>query len=82
MYASERESHHISFEGGATGSNIEPTRYKTVVYPFGRYEIMVKLGPANEFIGIEEVRLNRDFLSYQQRIASTGFHDVEEFYRE
>lgn len=56
--------------------------YKEIVYPFGKYEIKVRLSLTNEFIGIVEVKVNKDFLSYKQKVASKGFHDVEEFYRE
>lgn len=55
--------------------------YRVIVYPFGRYEIFVKVSANNEFIGIVEVKVNKDFLSYKQKITPKGFHDVEEFYR-
>ena len=60
---------------------ITPKEYKTIVYPFGKYQITIKLSLNNEFIGILEVKVNKDFLSYRQNI-SKGFHDVDEFYRE
>lgn len=59
----------------------KPKEYKEVVYPFDKYEIRVRLSHTNEFIGIVEVKVNKDFLSYKQKITSKGFHDVEEFYR-
>lgn len=59
-----------------------PSSYKDIIYPFDKYEIKVRLTPNNEFIGIVEVKINKDFLSYKQRVTSKGFHDVEEFYKE
>ena len=65
-----------------TGSHDEPDDYKTIVYPFDKYQITVKLTQTNEFIGITEVKINKEFLSYKQKTSSQGFHDVDEFYRE
>jgi len=66
----------------ATGSLDVHREYKEVVYPFDRYEITVRLSPDNKFIGISGVKINKDFLSYKQRMISEGFHDVDEFYTE
>ena len=68
-----------------TGSHGDFEEFKIVTYPFDRYLIKVKLTPTNEFIGIVEVSVNKDFLSHQQRLVfltSLGLHDVEEFYEE
>ena len=65
-----------------TGGRAIPKDYKEIVYPFGKYEITVRLSLNNEFVGISEVKINKDFLSYKQKISSKGFHDVDEFYRE
>lgn len=63
-----------------TGSHDEPEEYKIIVYPFDKYQIKVKLTLANEFIGITEVEINKEFLSHRQKIAPQGYHDVDEFY--
>lgn len=47
---------------------------------FYRYTIKVKLGAANEFLGIVEVGVNQDFRSLRERIESQGGHDVSDFY--
>ncbi|MBL7075547.1 hypothetical protein ISS37_09960 [candidate division KSB1 bacterium] len=65
-----------------TGSHGEPDDYNIIVYPFDKYQIKIKLTPNNEFLGIIEVGVNKEFLSYKQKIASKGYHDVDEFYRE
>ncbi|GAI43482.1 unnamed protein product, partial [marine sediment metagenome] len=52
------------------------------LYPFDKYLITIKLSPSNEFIGIVEIKVNKDFLSYKQKLPPKGFHDVEEFYKE
>ena len=78
----EYESIHI---GEGTGSHYgidELEGYKTITYPFEQYQIKIKLTPSNEFVGITEVKLNKDFLSHKQRIDTYSSHDVEEFYQE
>jgi len=71
-----------SFENHKTGSHDVTEDYKIIVYPFDKYEITIKLSPNNEFIEILEVKVNKDFLSYKQKMISKGFHDVDEFYSE
>lgn len=80
MNSSGDEVNQVRRKG--TGSPDFPIEYKDVVYPFDKYEIKVRLTPNNEFIGIVEVKINKDFVSYKQRLAKKGFHDVEKFYRE
>jgi hypothetical protein len=65
-----------------TGSHGDIDDFKIIPYPFDKYQIKVKLTPTNEFIGIVEVGINKDFLSYKQKTTLRGFHDVDEFYRE
>jgi hypothetical protein len=52
------------------------------VVQHGDVEVVVVLGPDGRFLGIAEVRVRRDFLSTQQRIAASGFHDVDHIYKE
>jgi hypothetical protein len=42
----------------------------------------MKLSLNNEFIEILEVKINKDFLTYKQKMISKGFHDIDKFYRE
>jgi len=65
-----------------TGSNDLLAESKTIIYPFDRFTITVKVSPSNEFMGITEVGINKDFMSYSQKIAQQGYHDVGELYRE
>jgi hypothetical protein len=65
-----------------TGSRFTPKDYKIIVYPFNKYEITMKLSLNNEFIEILEVKINKDFLTYKQKMISKGFHDIDKFYRE
>jgi hypothetical protein len=69
-----------TFEG--TGSHAA-NRHKMLSYPFGRFEILVELTEDNQFVGISEVRLRKDFRTPAQKLLSSkGDHDVEEFYQE
>lgn len=82
MHRRREEITYESLKKEGTGNHKMPEEYKEVIYLFGKYEIKVKLSLTNEFIGIVEVKVNKDFRSYKQKITSKGFHDVEEFYRE
>jgi len=82
MARSTKDFDYDKLKNQGTGSHEEPDDYKIVVYPFDKYQIKVKLTTSNEFIGIIEVKINKEFLSHKQKVASQGFHDVDEFYRE
>lgn len=77
----EQYDYH-SFTRKGTGATGETGDYRIISYLFGRYEIKVKVTPNNEFVGIIEVGINKDFLTQQQKISLQGFHDVEKFYVE
>ena len=65
-----------------TGGHDLLHEYKIITYAFDKYRIKVKLSPNNEFIGITEVMIDKDFRSLKQKIGTKGIHDIEEFYRE
>ena len=70
------------FKGEGTGSHGVSEAFKTIIYPFDKYLIKIKVTPNNEFIGITEVKINKDFLSYKQKTSIKGYHDVDKFYPE
>ncbi|MGD2249742.1 MAG: hypothetical protein PVF58_15140 [Candidatus Methanofastidiosia archaeon] len=78
LYRKEYDYDEIKKQG--TGSHDISDDYKIIVCPFDKYEIKMKLSPTNEFIEIVEVKINKEFLSHEQKISSAGFHDVDEFY--
>ncbi len=57
------------------GQNIE---YITV--SFGKYVVKVRVNEKNEFLGIEEIGVDKEFLSLEQRNASLGSSNVDQFY--
>lgn len=66
-----------------TGATDEPMQaFRILTIPFDRYTVKVRVGDGDEFIDIVEVAVSKDYRTIQQRIASTGFHDVAEFYRD
>lgn len=65
----------------ATGSGISSDS-KIVIYPIEKYEIMIKLSPTNEFLGVEGISVNKDFFSYKKQIGVFGNLDVDQFYKE
>jgi len=71
------------YVGQGTGSHKEER--KTIVFPFDKYQIKIALTPDDKFIEISEIKINKDFLSYKQKLISKGpkgYHDVDEFYKD
>jgi hypothetical protein len=79
---SDKDLNYEKLRNRGTGSHEVTEDYKIIEYPFDKYVIKIKLSPNNEFIEIVEIRINKEFLSYKQKVTSKGFHDVDEFYRE
>ena len=48
---------------------------------YGRYNVKIMVTIDGKFLDIAEIKLNKDFLSLQQRNTSKGYHEVEEFYK-
>lgn len=67
---------------GPTGSLADTADSKIVKYPFGKYEIMLKLTRNNVFLDILEIRINKDFAANIKENQPRGFHDLDEFYPE
>ena len=78
----DKDYDYNNIKNQGTGSYEKLDDYKTILYPFDKYQIKIKLSPSNEFIGIVEVKINKEFLSHKQKITSQGFLDVEEYYQE
>lgn len=82
MEQESRQYGYDSFVGQATGNLGGIKDHRIISYPFGRYDIKIKVTPNNEFVEIVEVAINKDFLTHKQKISLQGFHDVEKFYVE
>ena len=65
-----------------TGSIEEIKSSKFMKYPFDRYIVTVELSPNNEFLGITEIQLNKDFRDYKAKKHSQISLNIEEFYSE
>ncbi|MCI0532379.1 MAG: hypothetical protein L0Y74_10625 [candidate division Zixibacteria bacterium] len=63
-----------------TGSHY--TQGKIVVFPFGKYEVTIKVSDSNEFEGVVEIKVNKDFKAFKEKSTPVGYHDVEQYYRE
>jgi len=63
-----------------TGTIKEFEIIKVIEYPFDRYIVNVNLSADNKFLGISEIKLNKDFRSYKEKIASIKTHNIEELY--
>ena len=53
-----------------------------ITYPLDKYEIKIRVGKNGEFIGVEEIKINKNFIDYKQQSSNKGYHDVSEYYSE
>ena len=61
-----------------TGTGSDSNEFILITYPFEKYEIVVKLSPDRKFLGIDEVRINKDFRSYRQQTSQEVFATADE----
>jgi hypothetical protein len=62
-----------------TGNHIVPSNVQTIIYKLGEYNIAVKVNEKNEFLGIENISVNKIFYDYTSVKAE---HDVAKFYED
>jgi hypothetical protein len=53
---------------------------KSIKYPFDKYEVEVLLTPDDKFLGIAGISVNKDFLSFMQKMNSYGYIDLDKYY--
>lgn len=80
-YASSTELSEY-FGEEATGSEENIKKVKEIRVPFDKYIVKVGLSPTNEFLGITEIEINKDFRSEREKMKSKPFYDVDEYYEE
>ncbi len=71
-----------SLRNQGTGGHQDLSDCRVVDYAFDKYIVKILVTSANEFVGITEIRINKDFRSYQQKLANIGYHDVDDFYKD
>jgi uncharacterized membrane protein len=64
-----------------TGGLVLKKSSNQITCPFGKYNVTVKVSKDQKFVGISEIRINKDFRSYRQKLMPKGYHDVEDFYK-
>lgn len=64
---------------GTLGDGTEEIKY--INFPFGKFDITIKLTKNNEFIGISELKISRDFLAKKKKLPAK-FFDVEKYYKD
>ena len=70
------------FKKHSTGSHASDYDYKYITYRFDRYDIKIKLTPDNKFVSVEEVTVNREFLSNKEKASIKKYHEVDEYYKD
>ena len=63
----------------STGSYTIPTTQKKIVYKLGEYNVTIKVNERNEFIGIENISVDKIFYTHNSVKAE---HDVASFYED
>jgi len=69
----------LIFKEQGTGSKKLLKQIKIIEYPVEHYIVKVGLTPENEFLGITEVKVNKDFRSIESRLRNVKVHNLEEF---
>ena len=70
------------FSAQGTGSAPTAAACKTITVGFDQYEVVLAVTEDDRVLGIVEVRVKKDFRNIQQKVASTGYIDLEQFVKE
>jgi hypothetical protein len=62
-----------------TGSRPAPAVKRVMVVELDQYEVSIALDENDRVLGVLEVRVKKDFRNINQKLASTGYIDVEQF---
>lgn len=73
---------HVFFDKNTTGNREFEDNSLIQVVPFDKYEIEVRVTPDGRFLGIEGVKVNRDFLSIEQRVKASRVLNTEKYFPE
>ena len=49
-------------------------------FPFGIYDILIKMNENDQIIAVVGIRINKSFLNFKQKIALSDFFDISKFY--
>lgn len=70
------------FKKRSTGSHEDDHDYRYINYKLDMYEVKIKLTLDNRFVGVEEVKINKEFLSNKEKAAIKTYHDVADYYKD
>lgn len=54
---------------------------KILQIPFDRFIVDLILSSSDKFLGIRDIKINKDFLSHEQKMHSIGYYDDSEYYQ-
>jgi len=69
------EKSNVFFTGDTSNLDI-----KTKDVDFNQFNVTVKLDSEDKFLGISEIKINKNFYDYRTRLK--GFHEIDDFYQE
>lgn len=64
-----------------TGSHDELDKWRTISYPFDKYHIKIKLDSQDKFIGVEEISVDKEFISNKQKFLDY-YEDASKYYED
>lgn len=70
------------FSDASTGSYNGSSPHKLVDQKFDRYVVTIRLNDNDQFMGIEKIEINQDFMSFDQKLSNIQFIDSEKLYEE
>jgi hypothetical protein len=65
-----------------TGSHENFVESKTIDYPFHQFIVKIQINESNQFLGITEISINKEFINYKLSSMHKEYHDVDEFYKD
>jgi len=68
------------FSAGGTGTHDPGPVF--IEYPIGAFTATVQLSPKGEFVGIVEIKVNKDFRNFRQKIATKVHPDVADYFKD
>lgn len=64
----------------STGDISDSGNYKYVIYHFDDYLVKLRLNRNNEFIGIDEIKVRKNFISPNNLYKSSKINDIEKYF--
>lgn len=65
-----------------TGSFDLDQNIRLIDYAFGPFQVKIRVNESNQFLGITEISINKQFVNPITIANKKGFEEIEEYYKE